>query len=333
MKEKLKRWMMMVFAMALLFAPIMSVHATTPGDSEPTDEETEEQLTEEAQVKNEEELIKALDNEKVNKIVLLDNISVTVPLYVTRELTIDGGGFKIDGTNIVSRPEDSGNASIITAQPTGELSLTNITLTNAPKYGVHAYNGGAVLLNGVTIQDCKFGAVLVNGGALIVQDLTMIKNGNFEDGKTGNGIELGKGTYVTENPYLVMDGTFTTQDQDTAIWIAENDQLMADESSKLMFGNTENSEYKLEIEGNALVVKNSDGTTVTSSNAVLEQIATDETGNETTTPEDPTDTEPEETPQQPAEENPSTSDNIMLFVSLAVISLGLSLVTFRKLCK
>ena len=172
-----------------------------------------------------------------------------------------------------------------------------------------------------------------NVDALIVQDLTMIKNGNFEDGKTGNGIELGKGTYVTENPYLVMDGTFTTQDQDTAIWIAENDQLMADESSKLMFGNTENSEYKLEIEGNALVVKNSDGTTVTSSNAVLEQIATDETGNETTTPEDPTDTEPEETPQQPAEENPSTSDNIMLFVSLAVISLGLSLVTFRKLCK
>lgn len=307
MKKSMKKFLSMFLVAALVLVPFVKVNAADP-----------------IVVENEQQLKDALAQEGEVYIELKNDITITAPLIVNGIVTIDGKDFSIDGTNIVPLPEAPSNKSIITAQPGSELVLTNITLKNAPKYGVQAYNGGAVLVNGVTIQDCSFGAILVNGGALVVQDLTMIRNGSFEDGKTGNGIELGKGEYVTEDPYLVMDGTFTTEEQDTAIYVAENDKLMSEEGSKLMFGNTENSEFKLSLENNALVVKDSEGTTITSSNAVLEEITVEEDKDETTEPEEPT---------QPSEENPSTSDNVMIFAGLAVIALGLGTVTYRKLCK
>ncbi len=307
MKKSMKKFLSMFLVAALVLVPFVKVNAADP-----------------IVVENEQQLKDALAQEGEVYIELKNDITITAPLIVNGIVTIDGKDFSIDGTNIVPLPEAPSNKSIITAQPGSELVLTNITLKNAPKYGVQAYNGGAVLVNGVTIQDCSFGAILVNGGALVVQDLTMIRNGSFEDGKTGNGIELGKGEYVTEDPYLVMDGTFTTEEQDTAIYVAENDKLMSEEGSKLMFGNTENSEFKLSLENNALVVKDSEGTTIASSNAVLEEITVEEDKDETTEPEEPT---------QPSEENPSTSDNVMIFAGLAVIALGLGTVTYRKLCK
>lgn len=307
MKKSMKKFFAMFLVAALVLVPFVKVDAADP-----------------IVVENEQQLKDALAQEGEVYIELKNDITLTAPLYVYGNVTIDGKDFSIDGTNIVPLPEAPSNKSIITAMAGSELALTNIKLLNAPKYGVQAYNGGAVLVNGVTIQDCKFGAILVNGGALVVQDLTMIRNGSFEEGKTGNGIELGKGDDVTEDPYLVMDGTFTTQEQDTAIWVAENDRLMSEEDSKLMFGNTENSEFKLSLENNALVVKDSEGQTVASSNAVLEEITVEEDTDEPTTPEEPV---------QPGEENPSTSDNFMIFAGLAVIALGLGTVTFRKLCK
>lgn len=302
----MKKFVSMVVAIALVFVPFMSVNAAEP-----------------VKVGTEAELIAALAQEGTVSIVLTGDIDVTQPLYATSEVTIDGAGFTLDGTNIVPQATDGSNKTIITVQPGGELELTNIKLVNAPKYGVQAYNGGAVLLNGVTIQNCNYGAVLINGGIVVIQDLTMIKNGNFENGNTGNGIEIGKGTAVTEDPYLVLDGTFTAQDQDTVLWIAENDQLVNDENAKIMFGHTETSEYTLSLENNALVAKDADGTVVASSNAILDEITSDEVQNETPAP----------TPTQKPVENPSTNDNIILFASLAVMALGLGTVTFRKLCK
>lgn len=313
MKANCKKILTMVITLALVLVPFINVRA--------------EELPDPVEVGSEEKLIEELANESTTSIKLTADIKLTKPLYAYREVVIDGDGFTLDGANIVAGAEDGGNKSIITAQPGGELSLINIKLVNAPKYGVQAYNGGAVLLNGVTIEECKYGAVLINGGIVVVQDLTMIKNGSFDNGKTGNGIEIGKGANVTEDPYLVMDGTFTVQEQETVLWIAENDNLVNDENAKIMFGHTEDSEYTLSIEENALVAKNADGEVVAASNAILDEITSDEIVDEPTTPD------VELTPDQDPINPPATNDNVLLFAGLAVIALGLGTVTYRKLCK
>lgn len=315
MKSIFKKLVGIVMTFALVFIPFMTAHA---------EEITLEDLPEPVSVATEKELVEQLKGEEPVYIVLSADINLTKPLETSKEVLIDGDGqYTLDGTNIQA-PEGSGNKSIITAVGEGaEVALINITLENAPKYGIQAYNGGAILVNGVTIQDCKFGAILLNGGTGIIQDLTMVHNGNFADGKTGNGIELAQGDAVSESPYLVMDGTFTTENQDTAIWIAENNDAL----ETVMYGNTEESEYKLSIEENALVVRNSNDEVVTSSNAALEDLNTEEVEQPSDTPTTP------DVPVQNPEENPSTSDNLVIFIGLAVVALGLGTVTFRKLCK
>ena len=105
----------------------------------------------------------------------------------------------------------------------------------------------------------------------------------------------------------------------------KDDTVETDLVEKLrMFEGQKGLSISVSLENNALVVKDSEGQTVASSNAVLEEITVEEDTDEPTTPEEPV---------QPGEENPSTSDNFMIFAGLAVIALGLGTVTFRKLCK
>lgn len=315
MKNIFKKLVGVVMTLALVFIPFMKVHAEEIDLGE---------LPDPINVATEEEFVEKLQSEEAVYLVLTANINLTKPLEISGEVIIDGAGqFTLDGTNIQALP-GSGNKSIVTAVGEGaEVALINITLANAPKYGVQAYNGGAILVNGVTIKDCGFGAILLNGGTGVIQDLTMIHNGSFEDGKTGNGIELAQGDAVTESPYLLMDGTFTTENQDTAIWVAENNPAL----ETVMYGNTEGSEYKLSIEENALVVRNKNNEVVTTSNAALEDVNTEEVEQPSDTPNTP------DVPTQNPEENPSTSDNLVIFVGLAIAALGLGTVTFRKLCK
>lgn len=319
MKKILRNVLVVVTLMAFLLVPCMSVRAA--------EVEVPEELPEAIEVSTEEELVAALAHDELTVVKLTQDISLTAPLYVNSEVLLDGAGFTLDGTNIVA---DGSNKSIITAsgKDAGDLLLQNIKLVNAPKYGVQAYDGGSVILDGVTIQECKFGAVLINGGNVAVMDLTMVKNGNFEDGKTGNGIELAKGDAVAEgnDPYLIMAGTLTTQDQDTVLWIAEDNPKL----ENILYGTAEDSPYKLAVEGDALVLKDADGNVVATSNAVLSNLNT-ENPLEPTDPDTPVDPTPEE-PTTP-EENPNTSDGLILFVVLAIVGLGLCAVSLKKLCK
>ena len=177
-------------------------------------------------------------------ITLQNDITVTKPIVIQKELTINGNGHNVVGDN--SWTSTSGNQTMFTAQLSeGKLTLKNINLKNGPKYGVQSYDGAVVILDNVTITGFKYGGVLVNGGKVEVKSLHLGHNGTGEN----NGIEIDKGASATNNPTLVMNGTLTTDTNQNVIHIADNGYL-----TDFTITNTEDTTNKIVISGNKVVL-------------------------------------------------------------------------------
>ena len=149
-------------------------------------------------------------------ISLAADITVSGPIVVEKELTINGNGHTVTGSD--SWTSTSGNQTMFAAQLSGaHLTLNNIKLNKGPKYGVQTYNGAYVALNNVTISNFNYGGVLVNGGTLYVQYLTLGQNG-----ATYNGIEIDRGVNVTSEPTIIMNGTLSSTSKKDVVYVAEN---------------------------------------------------------------------------------------------------------------
>lgn len=297
MKKKLTL-MMMSFAFALLALPMVG-HASEADAKE---------------IKTYEELVTAAKTGGEYKLTADITMVGQKPIEVTKSMVLYGGDHTIDGTDMVR--SETGNGSIITAHEGTVVELYGLKLKNANKYGVHAYNGGTVSVHGVIIENCKYGAVLVNGGSLVVGDLSMKDNGEHPG---GNGIEIGKGSDVTYDPVISVVGNVTVEagTQTNAIALAENDNL-----TTVSIVNVEGALNTLAIEDGKLVIKDENGATKYESNkpANKEITLVDETDIEEPTPTpipNPGDTE---TPaDEVAAENPNTYDGILGYVTLAVL--------------
>ena len=160
------------------------------------------------QVNDEEELRQAItDSQSGDVIELSNNIVLTSPIEITgKELTINGNG------NTVTRAAEGWNAagdngSLITVGGTGsKLTLRNLTLAGAQKYGAQTYNGAYLILDGVTVDNNGFGGILVNAGTLEVRSVNLKRNGQ----QSNNGIEIAKGNSVStgdNKPTVIMNGT------------------------------------------------------------------------------------------------------------------------------
>ena len=177
-------------------------------------------------------------------ITLQNDITVTKPIVIQKELTIDGNGHSVVGDN--SWTSTSGNQTMFTAQLSdGKLTLKNIKLKNGPKYGVQSYDGATVILDNVSISGFKYGGVLANGGKVEVRNLHLGYNGTGAN----NGIEIDKGASATNNPTLVMNGTLITDTNENTINIAENGHL-----TDFTITNTENTTNKVVISENSVVL-------------------------------------------------------------------------------
>ena len=153
-------------------------------------------------------------------ITLQNNITVTAPIVIQKQVTIDGNGYTITGSS--DWTSTSGNQTMFTAQlAAGKLTLKNINLQNGPKYGVQSYDGATVILNNVSITGFKYGGVLANGGNVEVIDLHLGYNGTTAN----NGIEIAKGAAATNNPTLTMNGVLTSDSTENVVKVAENDSL------------------------------------------------------------------------------------------------------------
>ena len=177
-------------------------------------------------------------------ITLSDNITVTQPIVIAKELTINGNGHTVTGDS--SWTSTSGNQTMFTAQlGSAKLRLQNINLKNGPKYGVQAYDGGAVILEGVYITGFNYGAVLVNGGNLEIKNLKLGYNGTGAN----NGIEIDKGASATNNPTVIMNGTLNSESKENVVRVADNGYL-----TEFTIDNKDNSDTKIVLSGNKVLV-------------------------------------------------------------------------------
>ena len=177
-------------------------------------------------------------------ITLQNDITVTKPIVIEKELIIDGNGHNVVGSN--EWTSTSGNQTMFTAQfSNGKLTLKNINLKNGPKYGVQSYDGATVILDNVTITGFNYGGVLLNGGNVEVIDLHLGYNGTGAN----NGIEIDKGAYATNNPTLTMNGELTSDTSENVVRVAENGHL-----TEFTVTNTSNTSNKVVLAGNKVVL-------------------------------------------------------------------------------
>ena len=189
-------------------------------------------------------------------ITLQNDITVTKPIVIQKELTIDGNGHNVVGDN--SWTSTSGNQTMFTAQfAEGKLTLKDINLKNGPKYGVQSYDGATVILDNVSISGFKYGGVLANGGKVEVKGLHLGYNGTGSN----NGIEIDKGASATNNPTLVMNGVLTTDTNENTIRVAENGHL-----TDFTITNTSNTTNKVVLSGDKVVLTDKDNNVIAESN-------------------------------------------------------------------
>ena len=185
-------------------------------------------------------------------ITLQNDITVTKPIVIAKELTIDGNGHNVVGSN--EWTSTSGNQTMFTAQLSdAKLTLKNINLKNGPKYGVQSYDGASVTLDNVSITGFKYGAVLANGGNVEVKKLHLGKNGTNEN----NGIEIDKGAAATNNPSLVMNGILTTESNENVIRPASNGHL-----TEFTVTNSSTTTNKVVLAGNKVVLTDSNNNVI-----------------------------------------------------------------------
>lgn len=216
-------------------------------------------------VTTEAELVAAIQNAAdVDSLTLGADITLNAPITVTKKLDINGAGHIIAASDEWKQRGGSGNQSLLTAAGEGSrITLINTTLTNSPKYGIQAFNGGFVLLNDVTIQNCKFGGVLVNGGKLNIAKLTLGRNGE----SANNGIEIDKAQASYTDPVLTMNGTLNSSEEENVIYLATNSNL-----TKFTVENTESAVNKILVtsEGNVVVTNENNQVIYTAGGKELE---------------------------------------------------------------
>ena len=201
-------------------------------------------------------LISAIQNvDDGGTVEIQNNITITGPIVIQKELTIDGNGYTLAGST--EWTSTSGNQTMFTAQfAAGKLTLKDINLNNGPKYGVQSYDGATVILNNVSITGFRYGGVLANGGNVEIIDLHLGYNGT----DANNGIEIDKGSAATNNPTLTMNGTLTSDYTENVVRPAENGYL-----TEFTITNTESTTNKVVIAGDKVVLTDEDNNVISES--------------------------------------------------------------------
>ncbi len=192
-------------------------------------------------------------------IKLTDNIALTEPVEIVgKSLTIDGGSFTLS-RNTNNWSSHGNNGTLLTVGAAGKLVLKNITLTGSEKYAAQAYNGGHLVLDGVTVNNCDYGGILSNAGTVEVVNLNLGKNGTGAN----NGIEIAKADGLESTPKLIMNGKLSSTEKDNVVYIAQNNPAL----KEFDVDNTDNSEYKVALDGNKVVILDEKNNVLYASNA------------------------------------------------------------------
>ncbi len=211
-------------------------------------------------VTTEEDLVNAINEagEGMRVIMLDDDITLTKNVSISKNIFIEGDGHTITASEQwqqeVAAGIKTGDQSLITVTKEGMLNLENVVLTNAPKYGVQAFEGTVALMD-VTIKDCKYGGVLVNGGTVIIDNLHLGYNGTGAN----NGIEIDRGS-STMDPRLIMDSKLTSTEKENVIRAATNSNL-----KEFELINTDTAEDSIFVSNGKIILADEDGNIISES--------------------------------------------------------------------
>lgn len=280
------------------------------------------------QVNNQDSLISAIESAASGDIIeLTEDIVLIKPIGITeKNVIIDGKGHSISRVDTNWTPNGS-DGSLITAGGIGtKLTLKNLTLKNAQKYGVQSYNGAYVVLDNVTLENNGYGAVLVNAGTVEVKSLFLKKNGQYGN----NGIEIGKGNATGDStPTLIMNGTISSTEKENVIYIAQNDKL-----TKFEVKNTDASTNKILVEGKKVVITDQNNNILYQSNEYTGniEIMGEEYKENVKVPEEPTPVPEPTVTQKPQikDETPKTGTENLLQISTLVFIISVLLLVVLK---
>ncbi|HIR48869.1 MAG TPA: hypothetical protein IAB35_02720 [Candidatus Faecimonas gallistercoris] len=296
--RSLKKIIMMVLVGAFVLVPMINVHAEDANTK---------------QVSTGADFLAAIKDESVTKIELTQDIEITERGVITTAKEIDGNGYKItytggfkNGGDKTTWGSDTSNGDgiyVILAWHTN-VTLKDITLTGG-NVGLSA-NGANVTLEGtINVSGNGFGGIEVTDGGDDPRLPSLTINGTIVNT-----------TETAATPTLWTDGL--TDEEVATVNIEYNGVQAAayrtDKGQVQLFLNTANTP-----EGENYTALNADD---------YKPEPVEEPTEEPTTPveENPTQGRVEDTT-----ENPETSDGILLFVSLAVIGLAGTAVTYRRL--
>lgn len=137
-------------------------------------------------------------------------------LTINKDLTINGNSHKISGTDFTAEGNEPGASLINIGTGKVEVTLNNVELdggatnpsTAGAKHGLNINStGGTVNLNGVTVNGCRWYAVMNNGATLNVNGLTTSGNQWGINIDKGGSINIGGNTTIGEDASIVFENS------------------------------------------------------------------------------------------------------------------------------
>ena len=264
-----------------------------------------------AEVKTEQDYADSLSSESIHTITLTDNIETKKKINITRPVTIDGNGKTItytgtfkgevyDNTVWGSGKDGDGQGVYVIQVYRTNATIKNITLTGG-NAGLSANGATITLIGNIDVSGNGFG-----------------------------GIEMTKGSGVTELPYIKAgEAVITNTNETTTTPTVWTDNLTLDE---LQSGNVEFETTEDTFAGAAFVISENqmkfymDETKMPaeSDDVVVVPITPEE-------PDEPTTPPTEQDRVEDNTENPETSDGILLLSLLAIVGVTGTALTYRRL--
>ena len=174
-------------------------------------------------VRNYDELLQALKNEKVTNIEILQNISINNTLKINKNIVITGNGYSIshNGFNKSVLKDTAFSSNIPMIEINGDINaeIDNLHIIGGfanekVAYGISKNSSGVLSLSNVIIENClsQNGGSAINSkqGTVILKDCNLNKNisENGTSAILNNGLMIIDGSSITQNISFCKDKTY-----------------------------------------------------------------------------------------------------------------------------
>ena len=137
-------------------------------------------------------------------IVVTADFTTDAQLQITKAITVNGNGHTITAANDwTGTANENKHLFSVIGDEANNVAIKNLTLdSNNAAYGAQAYCVNGTTLTNVTLQNSKGAGLTVNGSTVTANGLTTSDNG-------WGGVNIDKGTGVTDNTTFTFDANST----------------------------------------------------------------------------------------------------------------------------